>query len=417
VILTSEQQAPGEAAGSAPRGDLSVGKLAQAAPRTAGFVAKNTGRWFRRPWQRFPEIPTRPITPALIAGTLADETLLAVMSNSRLVPTLDDMERIREETDEALAVLDRHGWLHDPAAFHRAPPAPERPKLTSERFGRVRFEALTFESGYEPYPDMPGRDRWVTKGANRRLHAYVMRHRGGPRPWLVHLHGFSMGAPSDLLPFRSLRAFRDLGYNVIHPVLPLHGPRRSGKRSGDDFVTFDYLNNVHGMAQAVWDIRRCLRWVEEQGAPSVAVHGVSLGAYTAALLTGLEPGIDTVIAGVPSVDLAWVMRQHVPNEARRAVEDAGLLADRAERIHWVISPLTFPSLVPWEGRFVYAGVADRMATPQQALRLWKHWDEPAICWYAGSHVGFALSREVRRFVDRALDRPGRAGGGSTDRER
>jgi hypothetical protein len=34
--------------------------------------------------------------------------------------------------------------------------------------------------------------------------------------------------------------------------------------------------------------------------------------------------------------------------------------------------------------------------------LWKHWEEPAICWYAGSHVGFALSREVRRFVEAAI---------------
>ena len=40
-----------------------------------------------------------------------------------------------------------------------------------------------------------------------------------------------------------------------------------------------------------------------------------------------------------------------------------------------------------------------MATPQQAYVLWKHWGEPRICWYAGSHVGYVWSGEVRRFVE------------------
>jgi hypothetical protein len=211
-----------------------------------------------------------------------------------------------------------------------------------------------------------------------------------------------MGKPSDVIAFRSLHAFRDLGFNVIQPVLPLHGPRRVGKRSGDGFATFDFLNNVHGMAQAIWDIRRCLAWVREQGCPSLHVHGVSLGGYTAALLSGLDPGIDTVIAGIPTVDLAWVMRHYVPSHNEAELEQHGLLGDNADVVHSVISPLAFECLVPPERRFIYSGVGDRMATPQQAYVLWKHWDEPRICWYAGSHVGYVWSGEVRRFVEDIL---------------
>jgi hypothetical protein len=211
-----------------------------------------------------------------------------------------------------------------------------------------------------------------------------------------------MGVPSDLEAFRSLRYHRDLGFNVIHPVLPLHGPRRAGKRSGDAFITLDFLNNVHGMAQAVWDVRRCIAWARSNGATCVVVHGVSLGAYTAALLSGVEPGLGGVIAGVPSVDLAWVMRQHVPEKARPAVDAHGILGELADQVHHVVSPLAFECLVPDDRRFIYAGVADRMAKPEAAHRLWEHWDEPSICWYGGSHVGFALSREVRRFVGDAI---------------
>ena len=392
-----------EGSDSRRRPDVPVRKLAEAGPRTAGFMASSLRRGipFRRP--RFPDIPTRPTTPALLAGALADEILLATMSNDRLMPSDEEMRRISAETSEALDVLRRHGWLGDPASFHVAPPAPSEVELEKKRFGRVRYEELTFDSGFEPVPEMPAADRWRSMTANRRAHAYVMRHRkGGDRPWLVHLHGFSMGVPSDLEAFRSLHFHRDRGFNVIHPVLPLHGPRRSGKKSGDAFITLDYLNNVHGMAQAVWDVRRCIAWARHHGASTVIVHGVSLGAYTAALLSGLEPELGGVIAGVPSVDLPWVMRQYVPKQARPAADAHGLFDERADLVHHVVSPLAFECRVPQERRFIYAGVADRMAKPEAAQRLWKHWQEPAICWYGGSHVGFALSREVRRFVAEAV---------------
>jgi len=114
------------------------------------------------------------------------------------------------------------------------------------------------------------------------------------------------------------------------------------------------------------------------------------------------PAGTEIVAGVPSVDLAWVMRQHVPKKARSAVAAHGLLGDDADLIHRVISPLAFECQVPHARRFIYAGVADRMAKPEAAHRLWEHWGEPSICWYGGSHVGFALSREVRRYVADAV---------------
>jgi hypothetical protein len=34
--------------------------------------------------------------------------------------------------------------------------------------------------------------------------------------------------------------------------------------------------------------------------------------------------------------------------------------------------------------------------------LWEHWDEPAIKWFRGSHIGFFLSRPVGKFLSDAL---------------
>ena len=381
-----------------------VRKLAEAGPRAAGFMASSYRRAvpFRKP--RYPEVPTRPTTFAMWAGALADELALATMANDRLVPSEADLVRIESEMRAAVSVMEEHGWLDKPAAFHVAPPMPSTVTVEHKRFARVRYAHLTFPSRFEPAPDMPGADRWQAMANNRTCHAYVMRHRDADpeRPWLVNLHGFSMGVPSDLEAFRSLHYFKDEGFNIIHPVLPLHGPRRAGKRSGDAFITLDYLNNVHGIAQAVWDVRRCIAWARGESSAPVVVHGVSLGAYTAALLTGLDAGIDGVIAGVPSVDLPWVMRQNVPEQAQPAVEAHGLFSEDADRVHRVVSPLAVECLVPHDRRFIYAGVADRMAKPEAAVRLWHHWGEPSICWYGGSHVGFALSRDVRRFVAAAI---------------
>ena len=377
-----------------------VRKLAEAGPRAAGFMASSYRRAvpFRKP--RYPDVPTRPTTFAMWAGALADEIALATMASDRLVPSEADLVRIESEMRAAVAVMDDHGWLDKPAEFHVAPPLPTTVIVERKRFARVRYAHVTFESGFEPAPDMPGADRWRAMANNRTCHAYVMRHRDGDpdRPWLVNLHGFSMGVPSDLEAFRSLHYFKDEGFNVLHPVLPLHGPRRAGKRSGDAFITLDYLNNVHGIAQAVWDVRRCIAWARGASSAPVVVHGVSLGAYTGALLSGLDAGIDGIIAGVPSVDLPWVMRQNVPEHAQAAVEAHGLFSEDADRVHRVVSPLAVECLVPHARRFIYAGVADRMAKPEAAVRLWHHWGEPSICWYGGSHVGYALSRDVRRFV-------------------
>lgn len=52
------------------------------------------------------------------------------------------------------------------------------------------------------------------------------------------------------------------------------------------------------------------------------------------------------------------------------------------------------------GRFIYAGIADRLVHPrEQVARLWEHWGKPEIVWCQGGHTGFFQSRPVQRFID------------------
>jgi hypothetical protein len=72
----------------------------------------------------------------------------------------------------------------------------------------------------------------------------------------------------------------------------------------------------------------------------------------------------------------------------------------------VVSPLAMPSRVPRQRSFIFAGTADRLAPPEQALSLWDHWGRPRIRWYHGSHVSFLIEPAVTRFVREAFEESG-----------
>jgi len=54
----------------------------------------------------------------------------------------------------------------------------------------------------------PGAEQWLGQSANATVHAWMLKHRGGPRPWLVCVHGFGMGQPG--VDFRAFRPGSDL---------------------------------------------------------------------------------------------------------------------------------------------------------------------------------------------------------------
>ena len=142
----------------------------------------------------------------------------------------------------------------------------------------------------------------------------MLRHPGPPRPWLVCIHGYQMGWPMiDLLAFQPEILHRRLGLNLLVPTLPLHGHRKSGRRSGDGFLSGDPLDTVHAEAQAMWDLRRLLSWLrEDQAAPAIGVMGYSLGGYNTALLASLDDGLACAIAGIPVTDFARIYYRHLP---------------------------------------------------------------------------------------------------------
>ncbi|WP_102417207.1 S9 family peptidase [Mycobacterium sp. 4858] len=368
--------------------------------RTGGFYARSWGTYLDR---QPDELPVARPTIALAAQAFRDEILLSGFSLLRGAPDAATLERIDTETVAAQEFYGDKGWLDNPEGFFAPPPPPT--DVTVKRVSRMgrNYERLSFDSDYEPHDGEPGRGRWRSYTRNNREYALMFRHRR-PRPWLICIHGAEMGrAALDPMLFHAWHLYRDLGLNVALPVLPLHGPRASGPK----FPSEDVLDDVHGAAQAVWDIRRLITWIRaEQPDAAIGVNGISLGGLISSLIASLDDGLTCAILGVPAVDLVNLVGRHAGLSGHAALRHT---MDTAKPLGRMISPLALTPRVPKKGRFIYAGLADRLVHPRdQVTRLWEHWDKPEIQWYPGGHTGFFRSRPVQRFIDDALVQSGLA---------
>ena len=322
-------------------------------------------------------------------------------------------ERVAGEVHAALAMYAERGWVETPSSYHLAPPPLEKAELRSRRTRGVDFEHLSFASGYEPHDGEPGRERWLSYTPCHTGHAWVLRHRepslttGEPRPWLVCIHGYQMGTPFvDFGAFRPAWLSRRLGLNLVLPVLPIHGPRRIRRVSGDGFLSGELLDTVHALAQAAWDLRRIVSWVRAQGATQIGVYGLSLGGYSTALLASLEPGLACAIAGIPATDFARLSWKHGPQDSLRRAEEAGIGLGETVDLTKVVSPLALQPQLLHEQRYIFGGTADQLIPPDLVRDLWWHWEKPAMHWYPGAHCTFGAHSAVRGFVERALRESG-----------
>ena len=314
-------------------------------------------------------------------------------------------KRVTREIDEALELFENNGWLEEPGRFHREPPPADDISWDKFQHKGWNMEHLKFESGYEPWADQPGRDRWLGHVPNRTAHALTLRHEEEGRPWLVCIHGLRNGSAQnsgDL--FQPEFLHKELGLNLLFPYLPRHGPRRRGMVSGSPLLSGDMMELLHAGAQGSWDVRRLLSWLRlpEQAAPAVGVLGHSLGGYTAALLAGLDDNIDAVISANPSVDPSHMFWRDGLSAATRYLKTYGTTQKKSDQLLRVVSPLVFETQVPKEGRAVIASVADRIIPASEPHSLWQHWDKPRVLWHQGTHFGLLRTSEGHEAVRETL---------------
>ena len=353
----------------------------------------------------YARVPQPRLNPRVAGLVAMDEVILGFEQFSIRVPGGKKAEELVGEVLDGLHLMAERGWLDNPADYHRAPPPLTETRLTSRRAGKIEFEHLSFESLYTPHDEEPGRDRWLGYTNNRTAHAYVMRQPETDRPWLIGCNGYRSGTPGvDLRLFR--RYHEELGLQVLVPVLPLHGPRKIGRVSGEGFLSSQILDSLHAEAQAMWDMRRLHDWILAQGASSVGALGFSLGGYTTALFACLQPGLSCAIPGIPVSDFSRLFWRHGPRAGLKTLESLELDPVLIGRLLRPISPLKLNPLVPQEHRMIFGGTADRLVSPDQVRDLVEHWENPRTVWYEGGHMSFFLDPRVNQGIDQTLREAG-----------
>lgn len=331
----------------------------------------------------FADLGLRTAVASMVAAAMVPSVLTTVVGRGQ-------SRREREQ----LAFYAELAAEHDPARSFPAPTtlpriSSQRANPLAERVARGVVENVAFTSSFETVnPAM--RQEWRALGHNNTARFQHWRHDDGPRPTLCVIHGFMGSAYLFNGLFFSLPWFFRSGYDVVLFTLPFHG-RRAEKYS--PFSGYGYFSHgmsgfAEAMAQAVHDFRSVVDYLESTGVDRIALTGLSLGGYTSALLAAVEPRLQAVIPNVPVVSVESEIRDWFP---ANVLVQAGQRMGRIPHVEFATStayhsPLNYPTLVPKERRLIITGLGDRLAPPEQAEMLWKHWDRCALHWFPGNHI-------------------------------
>lgn len=285
---------------------------------------------------------------------------------------------------------------HDPETFFKTPP-----KITNVRrdpaWGAIYqpkdgvCEDLTFLSPYEPVNPRVTRS-YLRHRQNLVAHCRYWRHKNGPRPTVIAIHGFMADAYWLNEWLFALRWFYEkLGCDVALFTLPFHGNRqtRYSLFSGHGFFAGGFSRIIEAFGQGILDFRIFFDYLHEQlGVEKIGVTGISLGGYTTALLAAVEPRLEFAIPNVPVISLVDVMMEWEPvgTGIRSLLPLMGKDVEDLREMLAVASPLNYPSLLPRERLMVVGGVGDRLASPNQQKLIWEHWDRCNMYWFPGSHI-------------------------------
>ena len=235
------------------------------------------------------------------------------------------------------------------APFHPSPPAivprVERARALPSRSSRLAGEVVDWRwpSDFAPLsPDIA--DRYLGFAENRQAGARLFLHADRPRP---------RRRPPPRLPRRPVRRggeglARGSGSSRavstwLHPggsPSTASAPPASGSSI---FPGSDPRISNEGFRQAVLDLRALVRHLRERGAPHVGLMGMSLGGYTTALLTTLEPGLSFAVPMIPLASLAHMARSL--GRLTGTADEQRAQFEALDAVHRPVSPRARPPLI------------------------------------------------------------------------
>ncbi len=280
-------------------------------------------------------------------------------------------------------------------------PAPDAPAHVAVAPGRQlrdgRIEDLSFPSYYAP-------QRTKAIELMRRYpqsamaHLRRLRHREKGRPAIICLHGWGGGQRAvDGRIFNAPELY-GMAFDVYLYTHPYHGQRspQGGAMLAPLHPSLDVDRTNEAFFQTVWEVRTVIRYHQQLGGGQVGVIGLSLGAHVTALLAAVAPALAFALPILPIVDLPALWWAHAKQTGKRESRHARQLPELPDLAGWdfehacqamaVHSPLNYAPAIAPDRLMIVAGRDDRIAPPSHGEALWRHWNEPRMHWFGGSHL-------------------------------
>jgi dienelactone hydrolase len=209
------------------------------------------------------------------------------------------------------------------------------------------------------------------------------------------------------------------GYRVVLPDAPWHGRREPlGSHAGEPYLARGPVGHFELYGAAAQEAGVLVEWARTEGAPAVAVGGLSLGGIVALHVAGrcddwpesMRPDLAAPVAAAGSVTQLLTGSRLVSLLGEDdALTAAGWTGDDLNEFAPLLNPPATPSLPP-ERILACYGARDDVAPAASFESLLRRWDVPRrnlVRWDRG-HVGtaarFARDDEFHRHLTQELDR-------------
>lgn len=342
-------------------------------------------------WEQLTLMETAKVTRVLrrIARRFSVTSLSELMSEP-------NHQRLRS----ALSFYQREQFENRPKVFFKTPQGPPNVCLSSpHQLSRGKVLDLNFPSEFKP-SYVPFRKEFESCQQNKHVFARMWKHPQDTNlGTIIAIHGWLMGdrrlSAVTLVP----GYFFKLGLNVVLFELPYHGRRNPQQQRNLSLFPSSHLARTNeGFAQAIFELRSLVQWLEIEDKRPIGVIGFSLGAYVAELWASLDR-LSFAICAAPLVSLAeagWEMIRD-PIVDRGNVESRDLqditLKD-LKKAYAVHCPLTYQPKVEHSRRMILASTSDDLVPHTHPQELWQHWGKPKIQWVSGQHVDQILDAQT-----------------------
>jgi hypothetical protein len=280
----------------------------------------------------------------------------------------------RHEYLARLACYADETHLHERRFFARLPDRAPAPAVLSRSAYRGGEELLLrFESSYRAFNPVMASEL-ARFAANRDGYLLLLRHdEGRPRPLVLCVHGFQMGAPERAKKLFRIAHLFDLGLDVALFIQPHHWRRAEHPNNPlkQSFVNpHDVPLTIEALGQAVHDLRASYLLLESLGHTRIAMVGASLGGYACALHAVVDDSPACVYVAVPSLRMDFTL---APRRLKLGFPVDDEVREMTTRALDLVAPANYAPTLSADAICVVYHQADRIADARHTREWIARW--------------------------------------------